>query len=337
MAYAGARGSTATEMLKVLRFGPLQSKLHETFHATLLSMNKGQGDYYNLTVADAMFVHKHFPTIKEFRKLIAANYMAGIKELDFSGDPTGTAKFINKWISDWTEEKIKDVVTPDMIQTSVIALVNTIYFRGLWTLPFNPDATTVAKFDVSPGYSTKARMMVQTARFRYGLNRRLRCQILELPYEGDRLAMYILLPTDRYGLAELEKKLTFNTVTQALARLWHRRMSVAIPKIKMTVLAKRIPKKLENMGMKKLFTLSADFTGISHVRPLFVSDVIHKAFVDIDEVGTEAAAATVVLFSRSLPQSIHKDFTVDHPYLFLIRDSITGSILFLGRVVLPES
>jgi serpin B len=114
-------------------------------------------------------------------------------------------------------------------------------------------------------------------------------------------------------------------------------MSVAIPKIKMTVLAKGIPKKLENMGMKKLFTPSADFTGISHIRPLFVSDVIHKAFVDIDEVGTEAAAATVVLLSRSLPQSIHKDFTVDHPYLFLIRDSITGSILFLGRVVLPES
>jgi serpin B len=272
-----------------------------------------------------------------FKRLISKFYSAGLEELDFAGDPQGTADYINQWVEDRTNGKIKDIVSPDLIQQSVMALANAIYFKGFWKCPFNTLDTRPAPFKVSRNQEVSVNTMIQTARLRYSMNSRVCCQIVELPYEGDRLAMYILLPTDRYGLAELEKKLTFNTVTQALARLWHRRMSVAIPKIKMTVLAKGIPKKLKNMGMKKLFTRSADFTGISHVRPLFVSDVIHKAFVDIDEVGTEAAAATVVLFSRSLPQSIHKDFTIDHPYLFLIRDSITGSILFLGRVVLPES
>ena len=176
-------------------------------------------------------------------------------------------------------------------------------------------------------------MMTQTARFRYSLNRRLNCQILELPYRGNRLAMYILLPRKVDGLASLESKLTFSSITSAIAQLRPRRISVAIPRFEMTV-DENLPGELKAMGMKLAFTLSADFTGISPVRPLFVSDVIHKAYIGVDEKGTEAAAATVVIIGRGATPAPQK-FAADHPFVFLIRDRITGSILFFGRHVIP--
>ncbi|KAI0213083.1 Leukocyte elastase inhibitor [Lamellibrachia satsuma] len=334
MTYAGARGKTAKEMCQVLKFCPLKFNIHASFRSTLASMNAAQGEY-KLSVADGIFVHEKFTVHKSFLNSLDYYYSAGFKALDFHGDARGSAKYINKWVEDRTNHKIKNIVSPMDIEMSVMALANAIYFKGLWKFPFNPDNTKLAKFYAAPTWSTSGEMMIQTGRFRYSLNRRLGCQILEMPYKGDRLSMYILLPTRTYGLTSLERKLTFNSLTSALAKLHTRRLSVAIPKIKMTI-SKDLPDTLTAMGMGLAFMLDADFTGMSPLRPLFVSNVIHMAFIEVDEKGTEAAAATIVLMSnKAPPPPIHKDFVADHPFLFLIRDNVTGSILFLGRLMTP--
>ena len=222
------------------------------------------------------------------------------------------------------------------LPTINVTTIRVAYFKGQWKCPFDPYRTDVAPFHVSSSESTQVNMMIQTARFRYSLNRRLNCQILELPYRGNRLAMYILLPRKFDGLASLESKLTFSSITSAIAQLRPRRISVAIPRFEMTV-GKNLPEVLKAMGMKLAFTPAADFTGISSsTRPLYISEVIHKAYIGVDEEGTEAAAATVVVATYGSTPPSQKKFVADHPFVFLIRDKVTGSILFFGRLVIPS-
>ena len=225
-------------------------------------------------------------------------------------------------------------VSPTDVEGAALALANAIYFKGIRKCPFDPDRTAFAPFRVSSSESTQVNMMTQAARFRYSLNRRLNCQIIELPYRGNRLAMYILLPKKVDGLASLEGRLTFSSVTSALARLRTRRISVAIPRFEMTV-GKELPEVLKTMGMNLAFTPAADFTGMSRNRALYIAEVIHKAFIGVDEEGTDAAAATVVVTYGSTPSS-QKKFVADHPFVFLIRDKITGMILFFGRLAIPS-
>ena len=334
MTYAGARGQTAKEMCQVLRLCQLKHNVHVLFDATLASLNAAR-DRYILNLANGVFVDKRFTLRQSYRSLLSNCYSASFKQLDFTGDPTGAAEYINRWVEDRTNDKIQDIVSEGDVKDAPLVLANAIYFKGQWKCQFDPDRTDVAKFHISSSESTQVNMMTQTARFRYSLNRRLNCQILELPYKGNRLAMYILLPKKVDGLASLERKLTFYSITSALALLRPRRISVAIPRFEMTV-GKNIPTVLKAMGMNLAFTTAADFTGISPVHPLFVSDVIHKAFIGVDEEGTEAAAATVVIFARgTAPGPLNQKFAADHPFVFLIRDKVTGSILFFGRLVNP--
>ncbi|KAI0216492.1 Serpin B6, partial [Lamellibrachia satsuma] len=234
MTYAGARGQTAREMCRVLGFCPLKFNVHAMFRSTLGSMNAAQ-DQYTLALANGIFVDKNLSIRLSFRSFLAKYYSAGFKVLDFHGDSEGTAGYINEWVEDRTNDKIKDIVSKEMIDLADMALVNAIYFKGQWKCPFNPDITRTAMFQMSSDEEGPVKMMIQTARFRYSLNRRLDCQILELPYCGDRLAMYILLPTRTDGLASLERKLTFNSVNSALTKLRRRRLSVAVPVFEMTV------------------------------------------------------------------------------------------------------
>ena len=331
MTYAGARGQTAKEMCRVLQFCPLKFNVHAMFRATLGSMNADQ-EQYNLALANGIFVDTGTTIVPSFPSFLAKYYSASFKLLNFHSDPTGSANYINQWVEERTNDKIKDIVSPADVADAVVALANAIYFKGQWKCPFDPDRTRQAMFQVSRNEKAEINMMLQTARFRYSLNRRLGCQILELPYKGDRLAMYILLPTRTDGLASLEKRLTFNSVTAALAKLRSRKLSVAIPKFDVTV-GKKLPTVLKAMGMKLPFTPAADFSGIRS--GLFISDVIHKAFIGVDEKGTEAAAATIVILREGSVPPLDEDFAADHPFVFLIRDNKTGSILFLGRLVRP--
>ena len=336
MTYAGARGQTAKEMCQVIRLCRLKYNVRALFDATLASLNAALGRY-TLSLANGVFVDTGFTLRLSYRSVLSNCYSASFKQLDFSGDPEEAANYINQWVEDRTNEKIQDIVSEGDVKGAALALANAIYFKGTWKCGFDPDRTAVAPFRVSSSESTHVNMMTQTARFRYSLNRRLNCQILELPYRGHRLAMYILLPKNVDGLASLEHKLTIYSITSAFAQLRPRRVSVAIPRFEMTV-GKKLPEVLKTMGMNLAFTTAADFTGISPVRPMFVSDVIHKAFIGVDEKGTEAAAATVVIIRKGPPPApLNQKFVADHPFVFLIRDRVTGSILFLGRLMNPSA
>ena len=234
MTYAGARGQTAKEMCQLLRFCRLKYNVHALFDATLASLNAAHGRY-TLSLANGVFVNTGFTLRQSYRSVLSNAYSASSSVLDFSGDPTGAAHYINEWVEDRTNDKIQAILSPGDVEEASLALVNAIYFKGTWTFPFDPDRTDVAPFRVSSSQSTQVNMMTQTARFRYSLNRRLNCQILELPYKGNRLAMYILLPRKVDGLASLERKLAFSSVTSALAQLRPRRISVAIPRFEITV------------------------------------------------------------------------------------------------------
>ena len=336
MTYAGARGQTAKEMCQVLRFCRLKYNVHALFRAALASLNAPHGRY-TLSLANGVFVDTGFTLRQSYRSVLSNCYSASSSVLDFSGDPTGAAKYISQWVEDRTNDNIKDIVSASDVDGAALALVNAIYFKGQWKCPFDPDRTVVAPFHVSSSESTQVNMMTQIARFRYSLNRRLNCQILELPYRGNRLAMYILLPRKVDGLASLESKLTFSSITSVIAQLRPRRISVAIPRFEMTV-GKNLPEELKAMGMKLAFTPAADFTGISSsTRPLYISEVIHKAYIGVDEEGTEAAAATVVVATYGSTPPSQKKFVADHPFVFLIRDKVTGSILFFGRLAIPSA
>ena len=328
MTYAGARGKTANEMRSVLGFRPLRFNVHNSFRTTLTLLNSANGQY-TLAVANRLFARDGFSIRRRFVNLVTRKYLAGLDELDFAGNPSGAAAFINHWVEQNTNNKIRNIVNANAVRNALLILANAIYFKGFWDKPFDPKYTRPGTFHVSSSQTKTVNMMHMTAKFAYSDNRYLNCKILALPYKGERLAMYVLLPKQKTGLASLERKINFNSVTSALADLQKQKIAVVFPKFEMTlkIVLKDI---LMAMGMKRAFN-SMDFSGIAKGGVLSVEEVIHKAFIKVDEKGTEAAAATAVIMVTSMPTM----FVADHPFLFLIRDNLTGSILFLGRLVNP--
>ena len=332
MTYAGAGSKTADEMCLVLGFCPLSFNVHATFRATLASLNSPQAQY-KLALANGAFVNEGFTLRPSFTDILSTYYSAGFSLLDFDNDPEGAADYINGWVEDRTNGKIKDLVDADAVIESPLVLVNAIYFKGDWKCQFNGGVST--HFHVSDKETIPVKMMSKTATFKYAVNHELQCQILELPYDGCRVSMYIFLPLETEGLASLESKLTFNSVTSALAKLRKRRLSVGIPRFDIDK-GIRLKPILSSMGIKRAFIDGkADFSGITNAE-IYVDDVIHKAFINVNETGTEAAAATAVTFTYlSWTPPVTAQFLADHPFFFLIRDQTTGSILFLGRYVNP--
>ena len=285
MTYAGAKGETAAQMSEVLGFSHLTFNVHAVFLATLGSKD------FTLALANGIFLDEGFSICPSFSELLAKYYIASARRLPFHDEPRISADAINDWVTYQTSYTIQEIVTTNDVADADFALMNAVYFGGLWKFPFDERRTRLATFDVSPLESVTVNMMVQTARLRFSYNRRLHSRILELPYEGDRLAMYIILPVQKNGLAALERKLSFGTVTSAIADLSRRRVPIAIPRFKMSV-DENLPDILSDMGMNLAFTPAADFSGIAS--GVFITKVIHAAFIGMNEKGTEAAADTAV-------------------------------------------
>ena len=327
MTYAGARGPTKSQMGRVL--GLRGFNVDSAFHSTMSSLNRANGQY-KLSIANRLFVQKNARILGPYKRLLKKKYLAGLDKLDFLGNPSGAARFINKWVESKTNKKIKNIVNASLVNKALLVLANAIYFKGFWNIPFNPRDTKRGIFYGMPRRK-KVPMMYINDKFAYAKDRSLKCQILELPYKGKRLSMYVFLPNRRNGLKTLERKISYWSVTRALKRLRKIKIPVTFPKFKMT-LGLKLKKVLKAMGMKRPFN-THDFKGIARRGGLQISEVIHKAFIQVDEKGTEAAAATVVIITyTSFPSP---SFVADHPFLFLIRDKRTGSILFIGRVVKP--
>ena len=338
MTYAGARGTTAEEMAKALRLDLPADRLHPACAEMIRDLNEaGKKGDFQLSVANRLWGQKGEPFLKDFLDLTQRNYGAGLSELDFAGNVEAARKTINEWVEKQTAEKIKELIKQGVLKPATrLVLTNAIYMKAEWLAKFKKQDTAPAPFFTADGKEIQAPTMHRTSVFGYAEADDL--QTLELVYKGDRLSMVILLPRQKGGLADLEKGLTLESLNKRLAQLKTQKVSVALPKFRATK-EFSLGQVLESLGMAKAFDGSqADFSGMNGKRDLFISAVVHKAFVNVDEEGTEAAAATAVVMEATAmlgPERI-PEFVADHPFVFLIRDRVTGAILFLGRVTEPK-
>jgi serpin B len=335
MTYEGARGETADEMARALHFTSDRERLRAAFAALLAQTRPGKKQDYELSVANALWGQRGFGFLPDFLNHTRESYGAGLREVDFVGDTEQARRTINAWVEKETRDKIKDLLQPGVLDADTrLVLTNAIYFKGLWAQQFKKSATKEETFHTSGGGSAKAPLMHQTGDFKYADGGDF--QALELPYRGKDLSMVVLLPKKADGLPALEAKLTASSLHEWLGKLRKQEVHVTLPRFKMTREFGLKPA-LKALGMRQAFVPGgADFTGMagSEGRKLFIQAVVHKAFVDVNEEGTEAAAATGVVFKTTAAR-ITPVFRADHPFVFLIRDNRTGTVLFLGRLTNP--
>jgi serpin B len=338
MTYGGARGETAKQMARTLHFDLPEGELAPAFGEMESGLNavqsKGQ---VRLAVANSLWPQAGYKFRQDYLDLCEKYYDASIQPMDYAGNTEGARQTINEWVEGKTMDKIVDLLKPGTLdRTTSLVLVNAIYFKGNWIHKFQPAATQDAPFDVSPDATVTAPLMRQTDDFGYAEFPDL--QVLELPYLGNDVSMVVLLPRTVDGIGKLEAQLTAPNLAEWTTGLENQKVEVFLPKFKATS-EFSLGGTLAEMGMPDAFVyLKADFSGMDGTDNLFISEVVHKAYVDVDEQGTEAAAATgVVMVAGAIarPMAPIPVFRADHPFLFLIRDNQTGSVLFLGRIMDP--
>ena len=338
MTYAGADGQTAEQMSEVLHFPLPAAKLHPAFSKLRQRLNSdGETPPFQLRVANRLWGQKGFRFLPTFLNITSDQYGAELGLVDF-GQTDEARTTINSWIEEQTDRKIKDLLAPGVLDASTrLVLTNAIYFKARWENEFSPSATADAPFHLSGRQQITAPLMHLRRRLRYGESGEL--QTLELPYAGNgALAMLMLLPKKIDGLGDLEKLLTGEQLQKWSASLKSRLVNVHLPRFKMTS-EFDLSDVLSSMGMPLAFSEQADFSGMSGEERLYFSAVIHKAFVDVNEAGTEAAAATATALRAATKQLRPEEpieFRADHPFVFLIRDNRTGAVLFMGRLANPQ-
>jgi serine protease inhibitor len=331
MTYAGARGNTEREMAEALHFMLPQAELHTVFADLQASLQKAQreGDI-ELSFANSLWPRQGLALRPGFLQVMEQDYLTPVTPLDYA-NPEPARQRINGWVEAKTRDRIKDLIQPGILSANtVLVLANAIHFNGRWLHPFDPKNTRPARFHVTPDRTITVPTMHQTGAFGYSSDDEV--QLLEMAYRGEDLSMVVIVPRVADGLAAVEQGLTADKLIAWIHRLdGAGRVQVAFPKFKTTVKLELI-EPLIALGMKDAFG-NADFSGMFESDGPSISAVVHQAFVSVDEAGTEAAAATAVIIEVSLPPSVR----VDRPFLFLIRDRRTGSILFLGRIVDPTA
>ena len=336
MAYAGAGGQTAAQMAATLHFTLPPERLHPAMGALLASMNAAHPGY-QLRVADALWAEQDQNFLPGFLKLTQADYAAGFRKVDFKHAPDAVRAAINQWVAGQTADKIKDLLVPGAITPSTrLVLTNAIYFKGDWETQFDKAQTRDEEFHLSAGQSLQAPLMHREGRFSYFNGGSF--QALEIPYKSGELSMVVLLPNDAAGLPALEQSLTSAGVEQWLGQLrGGQKVIVTLPRFKMTNQFS-LNGALTALGLRSAFDRTlADFSPMTGKRDLWISDAVHKAYIDVNEQGTEAAAATGIVMrgmamTREQPPVV---FRADHPFLFLIRDNRSGGVLFMGRLTEP--
>ena len=334
----GARGNTAVEIKKVLHVASVSSlDLNKSMKKFIDTLNGASDENNKLLTANRLFVQKSFEILEAFKEGTREFYDAELALVDYITNAEKVTEEINHWVEQKTNDKIKDLIPPGMLSSDTrLTLVNAIYFKGLWLEQFKKEKTVSKSFFVSQNEEIKVEMMRQEADFKYFESQDLACQVLEMPYIGLKMSMVIYLPKEINGLTKLEEVITYETLQNSLSLLNASmdEVEVFLPKFKLSQQFD-LNDILSKMGAEEMFIPGrADLSGIT-AEPLFVSKVVHKAFVEVNEEGTEAAAATGIgmnTFSMPLPKLI---FKADHPFLFLIRHNDSGAILFLGRLVRP--
>ncbi len=345
MTWLGAKGDTAAQMKQTMHVA-LPPDAFERAQATLLSGWLDQREGVTLAIANRLFVHDALKVEAPFLKATRDGFGAPVELLDFAGAPDPSRKHINAWVEEQTRERIRDLLPPDAVTGDTrLVLTNALYFKGAWSQPFEPDQTRPKTFYADGTRSIQVPTMTHVAHYAHRALSDV--DVLDLGYAGQRFAMSIVLPKARDGLAAVEEKLSADTIAAWTAGdASHARARVELPRFEIAPPADalRLKDALVKLGMPLAFDRDkADFTAIHiHRSPedrLLISNVFHKAFVQVNEKGTEAAAATAVSMMRAggmPPKDEPIPFVVDHPFLFLIRDTQTNVVLFIGRVTEPK-
>ncbi len=341
MTYGGARGETEKQMAAALMFKLPQAQLHPAFNSMELDLaTRGEGAKgkdgkgFRLYAVNAIWGQQDFKFTPTYLDLLAQNYGAGLRIVDFIKATEPSRQAINQWVSDQTEGKIKDLLPQGSVNAMTrLVLTNAIYFNAAWLYPFNKQATTSGVFHLLSGSDISVPMMKQTKSFKYFENETY--QAAELPYDGNKLSMVVLLPrADKFKT--FEASLNGPGLSSIIQQMQPVSVNLAMPKFSYSSQF-GLKKALSDLGMPLAFIDAADFSGMDGQKDLLIQDVVHKAFVAVDEDGTEAAAATGVVVGVTSVQTDIKEMTVDRPFVFLIRDIPTGSILFAGRVLNPAN
>jgi serpin B len=341
MTYAGARNETEQQMADTMHFTLPQDQLHPSFNWLDLELAKrGEGaqgkdsEPFRLNIVNAIWGQKDYEFLDEFLDTLAENYDAGLRIVDFINETEEARVTINDWVEEQTEGRIEDLIPQGAVNALTrLVLTNAIYFNAAWAYPFEPTATQDGPFHLLDGGQVTVPMMTQSEQFGYAEGEGY--VAVELPYDGRELSMVILLPdTDQFEA--FEDNLDAQSVDAIISDMAYRQVNLTMPKFEFES-ELNLTGTLSDMGMPIAFDAgAADLSGMTGARELFITDILHKAFVSVDEAGTEAAAATAVIVGLTAvldPVTV----TLDSPFIFLIRDIETGAVLFVGRVMNPAA
>ena len=341
MTYGGARGNTGAQMEKVLHFTLGQAHLHAVCGAFAQELNaaekNGKARGFQLSVANRLFGQNGYHFLPAFVEATQVFYGAGLEQLDFSKkNAEASRQRINQWVEDKTQKKIKDLIPANAVDDALLVLTNAIYFKGDWASQFDKTLTKNEPFHLQAGNDVQAPTMTKTAHFKY-MEEKGSFQALELPYKDNELSMLVFLPEHRDGLPQLEKTFLPDNLNRWLGNLAEQKIVVSLPKFKLTWGTVNLVPVFQALGLTDPFTNAADFSGMTQdPAGLVIGAIFHKAFVDVNEEGTEAAAATAVVMAPGSAPMQPKSFRADHPFLFLIRENTSGNILFIGRMIDPR-
>jgi len=335
MTYAGAEGLTAKEMRSALHFRPQLHEFHVDYGLMLDSLSKSNDDF-EINIANAVWVQNKFPLLKRYIETVQIDYKSESRELDFVKKPEASRKTINSWVEDKTNDRIQNLIPKGVIDADTrMILTNAVYFNAEWAEKFNKDRTRKETFYPLGDGTTICNMMHQRGHFAYSkIND---TQILEIPYKGYKYSMMILLPGKRNGLKNLIKQVDESMLEKHRNNRKWEDVLLYMPKYTLETDYSLKPA-LSALGMQIPFTDDADFSGMTGKKDLMISEVIHKAFIELDEEKTEAAAATAVVMKLTSAAPVQRapiEFRADHPFMFLIKHNESDAILFMGQITNP--
>ncbi|RLF39205.1 MAG: serpin family protein [Thermoplasmata archaeon] len=335
MTYEGARNTTAEEMKNVLSI----EQDNESFHRYMQMLYEylNERSEYNISTANALWPRVGYNLLQNYTNIIETYYGGKISEVDYS-KPEEAAGIINSWIENKTNHLIKNLISPAAITPdTMLILTNAIYFKGIWKLQFDIANTTSREFKTPNGNIDVPMMqMVNTNNlFNYTENKEM--QVLELPYSGDNISMLIFLPKKSFNTSDIVEYLNETTFYNIIDSMSEKKVDIYLPRFEIKTPMYELNKYLVNLGMPTAFSANADFSGIDGVGGLSISQVLHKAFIKVDENGTEAAAATAVMFVTAVNGDSNSRiiFDCDHPFLFMIYHKQSNTILFMGSIINP--
>jgi len=339
MTYEGAKGKTASEMAEVLKISQDNRSFHSYVNSLYTYLNKK--DLFTISTANALWIKENYEILNSYLSTVETYYHAASQSIDFS-DPVEASQIINQWVENNTNNLIKDLVPPDAIDPVLCRLIltNAIYFKGTWAVQFDEQNTTYRDFEVSEGVDTNVPTMTMVGtkqRFNYTETDSL--QILELPYAGNSLSMVIVLPKTQTDLSTIIDAIDETTYNSWFESMEQQEVDIYLPTFKIETPVLTLNGYLQSLGIRDAFGMNADFSGITGNKELLISDVLHKAYIDVNEEGTEAAAATAVIMElKSINGGGNSRIVFDcnHPFFFTLHHRDTGTILFMGTIEDPS-